>query len=64
MILKNAIKNTKKAFKNGFKRRKITQIKGKKRFEAQREGECKEKRFNLSNFIFLKQTCIAVNYLS
>jgi len=48
-----------------LKGEKSTQIKGKKRFEAQREGECKQKkRFNLSNFIFLKQTCITVNYLS
>lgn len=31
MILKNAIKNTKKAFKNGFKRRKINTNKREKK---------------------------------
>lgn len=47
-----------------LKGEKLTQIKGKKKFEPQRQGECKEKKFNLSNYIFLKQTCITVNYLN
>ncbi len=42
----------------------LTQIKEKNKFEPQREGECKEKRFILLNLIFLKQTCIKVNYLT
>lgn len=31
---------------------KLTQIKEKKKFEPQREGECKEKGFILSKFTF------------
>jgi hypothetical protein len=59
------LKTRRRPLRMDLKGEKSTQIKGKKRFEAQREGECKQKkRFNLSNFIFLKQTCITVNYLS